>query len=235
MVEYLRQHQNLILSIVKKGCGSKVVELTKKHGAEGGTIIMGEGVGHAGHGWFMGLQYDNEREIVMSLIPQNNVKAALSSLVDNLELNKPYSGISLSIDVINVVGAVHLLERQKSKTQKSSVKPAMSQKKEVDFNLIVSIVPKGKCDVIVDASRQAGAEGGTVITGRGTGIHEKAKLFSIPIEPEKDIVLTMVPMEKTDNVLESIVEKAELDKPGTGIAFILPVEQTAGIHHNVST
>lgn len=235
MVEYLKQHQKLILSIVKKGCGSQVVELTKKHGAEGGTIIMGNGVGHAGHGWFMGLKYDPEREIVMSLIPQNNVEAALNRLVNSLELNKPHKGMSMTIDVLNVVGAVHLLERQKSKTEKSSGVHTMSQKKEVDFNLIVSIVPKGKCDVIVDASQQAGAEGGTVIYGRGTGIHEKAKLFSIPIEPEKEIVLTMVPQEKIDDVLEAIVEQAELDKPGTGIAFILPVEQAAGIHHNVSS
>lgn len=233
MVEYLKQHQKLILTIVRKGLGSKVIDLTRKHGAEGGTVMLGTGVGHAGHGWFMGLQYDPEREIVMSLIPKNNVRAALKRLTNELKLNKPYTGVSLTIDVLNVVGAVHLLERQKPKTEKSSGESAMSDKKEVQFNLIVSIVNKGKCDVIVDASRKAGAEGGTVIYGRGTGIHEKAKLFSIPIEPEKDVVLTLVPKPSTEHVLETIVQEAELDQPGTGVAFILPVEQTAGIHHEV--
>ena len=45
---------------------------------------------------------------------------------------------------------------------------------------------------MVDASKKAGAGGGTIISGRGTGIHEHAKLFNIPIEPEKNIVLTLI-------------------------------------------
>lgn len=107
----------------------------------------------------------------------------------------------------------------------------MEQK--VDFNLIVSIVNKGHCGTVVDASIQAGAEGGTIIHGRGSGIHEKAKLFSFSIEPEKDIVLTLVPKEITENVLEAIVKAVNLNEPGNGIAFIIDVEKTAGINHPV--
>lgn len=235
MIEYLKQHQKLIFSIVKKGIGSEVIRLTKKDGAEGGTVMLGEGIGYSGHGKFLGIQYDSAREVVMSLIPKDNVHSALNRLVKELKLHEPYSGISFTLDVLNVVGAVHLLERQKPKTEKHSEPSDMSDSKETQFNLIVSIVNKGKCDVIVDASREAGAEGGTVMHGRGTGIHEKARLFSIPIEPEKDIVLTLVPRQKTDKVMETIVRNAELDQPGTGMAFILPVEQTAGIHHNVES
>lgn len=233
MVEYLKEHQKIIFSIVKKGVGSEVIELTKKDGAEGGTVLLGEGIGYTGHGSFFGIKYDTEREVVMSLIPKDNVTSALNRLVENLKLNEPYSGISFTLDVLKVVGAVHLLERQKSKTTKHSEPADMADEKSTQFNLIVSIVNKGKCDIIVDASRKAGAEGGTIMHGRGTGIHEQAKLFSIPIEPEKDIILTLVPRDKTDEVMETIVKDAELDQPGTGVAFILPVEQTAGIHHNV--
>ncbi|MEX2364611.1 MAG: hypothetical protein WD597_13355, partial [Balneolaceae bacterium] len=60
------------------------------------------------------------------------------------------------------------------------------------FQLIVTIVNKGFSGKVVDASKEAGAEGGTIITGRGSGIHEKAKLFNLAIEPEKDIVLTLI-------------------------------------------
>ncbi|MGF1671386.1 MAG: P-II family nitrogen regulator [Balneolaceae bacterium] len=107
----------------------------------------------------------------------------------------------------------------------------MEQK--VDFNLIVSIINKGHCGTVIDASRSAGAEGGTIINGRGSGIHEKAKLFSFSIEPEKDIVLTLVPKEITETVLEAIVKAVNLNEPGNGIAFIIEVEKTAGINHPV--
>lgn len=76
-----------------------------------------------------------------------------------------------------------------------------------------------------------GAEGGTILFGRGTGIREQAKLFSIQIEPEKELVLTLMDRDKTENVLEAILIDAQLNKPGKGIAFVLPVERTVGINH----
>ncbi|OEF98191.1 P-II family nitrogen regulator [Desulfuribacillus alkaliarsenatis] len=103
--------------------------------------------------------------------------------------------------------------------------------KSLLYDLIVSIVNKGNSDLVVDASKEAGAEGGTIIFGRGTGIHEQAKLFSFQIEPEKEIVLTLIERSLTNKVLEAIVKKAQLDKPGKGIAFVLEVERTVGINH----
>ena len=101
------------------------------------------------------------------------------------------------------------------------------------FKLIVTIIDKGSCDKVVDASKKAGAEGGTIIYGRGTGIHEKTKLFSMLIEPEKEIVLTLVTEKNADHVLEQIVKDTELNKPGHGIAFVMEVEATAGIAHRI--
>lgn len=99
------------------------------------------------------------------------------------------------------------------------------------YDLIVSVVNKGYSEQVVEASKKAGAEGGTIIYGRGTGIHEQAKLFNIAIEPEKELVLTLIDREKTDAVLEAIMVHAELNKPGKGIAFVLEVERTIGINH----
>ncbi|KHF38385.1 P-II family nitrogen regulator [Halalkalibacter okhensis] len=101
----------------------------------------------------------------------------------------------------------------------------------IRYDLIVTIVNKGHSDKVVEASKKAGAEGGTIVYGRGTGIHEQAKLFSIAIEPEKELVLTLIDRQKTDEVLETILVEAELNKPGKGVAFVLEVERTIGINH----
>lgn len=101
----------------------------------------------------------------------------------------------------------------------------------MSFDLIVTIVDKGKSEIIVAASRSVGAEGGTIIPGRGTGIHEKQKLWGIPIEPEKDIVLTVVPREKSKETLDAIVKQGRLDSPGAGIAFVLDLKAVSGICH----
>jgi len=107
----------------------------------------------------------------------------------------------------------------------------MADSGEVLFDLIVTIVNKGEAEKVVEASKKAGAEGGTIIFGRGTGIHEHAKLFGITIEPEKEIVLTLTDRQKSSRVLEAIIDGSQLNKPGKGIAFVLRVERVAGINH----
>jgi len=102
---------------------------------------------------------------------------------------------------------------------------------KADYDLIVTIVNKGDSSKVVAASVKAGAEGGTILHGRGTGIHEKAKLFGIRIEPEKDVILTLIPKDRTDVVLAAILEAGQLNQPGAGIAFVLDVSRVAGICH----
>jgi len=101
-------------------------------------------------------------------------------------------------------------------------------------DLIVTIVKKGFSEQIIQASIKAGAKGGTVIFGRGTGIHEQQKIFGIPIEPEKEIILTVVSKQQTDTVLQAIKESGELDKPGMGIGFVISLDRVIGMCHLMS-
>lgn len=98
-----------------------------------------------------------------------------------------------------------------------------------DHQLIVTIVKRGWATKIIDAAKTAGARGGTILHGRGVSIHEQKKLLGIPIEPEKEIILTLIHKDKTDDVLKAIVEAGQLQKPGTGIGFVIDVDKIVGI------
>jgi nitrogen regulatory protein P-II 1 len=102
---------------------------------------------------------------------------------------------------------------------------------EDNRELIITIVNRGCGDIVMEASMKAGAEGGTILFGRGVGIHEKKKILGIPIEPEKEIVLTVTPPDKTPAILDEIVKAARLGDPGRGIAFTLPVGRFVGVAH----
>lgn len=102
---------------------------------------------------------------------------------------------------------------------------------ENKHDLIVTIVKKGLSEKILDATKKAGAEGGTIIFGRGSGIHEKARLLGIPIEPEKEIIFTVVKKNITKDILDSIVNSIDLNKPGAGIAFVIELSKVLGICH----
>ncbi|HPN73261.1 MAG TPA: P-II family nitrogen regulator [Candidatus Omnitrophota bacterium] len=108
----------------------------------------------------------------------------------------------------------------------------MSEKGLCD--LVVTIVNKGDAEKVVEFSKRAGAGGGTIFFARGTGGHDQVKLFGISIEPEKEIVLTLVESWKTDKVLSSISEGLDLEKPGKGIAFVINAGQVAGYVPKIS-
>ncbi len=103
--------------------------------------------------------------------------------------------------------------------------------KKDKYDLVVTIIDKGKADDVVEATKEAGAEGGTIVYGRGSGVNEKKMLFNMLIEPEKEIVLTLIKNHSTEKVLESIIEKTQINEPGNGVAFVLEVQATAGICH----
>jgi nitrogen regulatory protein P-II 1 len=98
-------------------------------------------------------------------------------------------------------------------------------------SLIVTIVRKGWGSTVLEASVKAGARGGTVLIGRGAGRNEQDKIFGVSIEPEKEILLTVVRADIADAILAEIVRAAELDDVGKGIAFVLPVDKIAGVAH----
>lgn len=99
----------------------------------------------------------------------------------------------------------------------------------IDASLIVTIVRKGWGSSVMQASVNAGARGGTVLLGRGAGVHEREKIFGMSIEPEKEIVLTIVQKDQVDTILAEIVRSAQLDKAGHGMAFVVPVSGIVGV------
>jgi nitrogen regulatory protein PII len=96
-------------------------------------------------------------------------------------------------------------------------------------SLIVTIVRKGWGSTVLAAAVGAGARGSTVLGGRGAGINEQEKIFGLSIEPEKEIVLTVVGAGEADTILAAIVDAAELSDVGRGIAFVVPVDKLVGV------
>lgn len=101
--------------------------------------------------------------------------------------------------------------------------------KTFDYELILCIVNEGFSDAVMDAAKEVGARGGTVINARGTANKEAEKLFSIDIQPQKEIVMIVVVKEIRDAVLHALYKEVGLNTPGQGIAFAMPVDNVVGI------
>lgn len=106
---------------------------------------------------------------------------------------------------------------------------------ENQFYLVVTIVKKGWGDSVVKASRKAGAKGGTILFGRGTGVHENKSLLGMMIEPEKEIVLTITEAGIKNQIIEAIEDSIGINEPGCGIGFVVPLDSVFGSAHILYT
>ncbi len=100
------------------------------------------------------------------------------------------------------------------------------------YEMILCVVNAGFSDDVMDAAREAGARGGTVIHARGTANKEAESFFHITIQPDKDLVIMLVPAEIKDKVLHAIYQSAGLKTEGQGIAFSLAVDKAVGLTNN---
>ena len=91
------------------------------------------------------------------------------------------------------------------------------------YELISVIVNSGSADQVMDAAREAGATGGTVINARGTARPEDAPFFGITIVPEKELVLILCPSTDSERIKEHIMAEFRDAERGVGIAFRMPV------------
>jgi nitrogen regulatory protein PII len=94
---------------------------------------------------------------------------------------------------------------------------------------IFCIVNSGYSEMVMDAAKKLGARGGTVINARGTAPKDAESFFGITIQPEKEIVMILVPSSIKDDVLHALYKDAGLNTAGQGIAFALPVDSVVGL------
>lgn len=101
------------------------------------------------------------------------------------------------------------------------------------FKLIVAFVEDSKTEEIMDAAREAGATGCTVVNNaRGEGLTESKTFFGLTLATQRDVLLLLVEEHLSRHILEHIAEVGQFDKkPGTGIAILLDVEDAVGVMH----
>jgi len=103
------------------------------------------------------------------------------------------------------------------------------------FKLIISFVEDSKTDDVMEAAREAGATGATVINNaRGEGLAKKKTFFGLSLETQRDVVLFLVEEHLSRHIIEKIAEVGEFEeRPGTGIAIQIDVEDAVGVAHQI--
>ena len=94
----------------------------------------------------------------------------------------------------------------------------------VNIKALFIIVNAGFAEEIVDIVRSEGASGATIINARGGGMKNQT-ILGITVDPEKEMVLTLVEAKTATKIMTAIKEKAGIGTPAHGICFFMPVEK----------
>ena len=103
------------------------------------------------------------------------------------------------------------------------------------FKLIIALVEDDKTDAVLEAARNKGATGATVINNaRGEGLQPAKTFFGLSLETQRDVILFLVEEHLSRTILETIEQIGEFDEEsGAGIAFQINVEDAVGVSHQV--
>ena len=104
------------------------------------------------------------------------------------------------------------------------------------FKLIIALVEDKLSDDILDAARDAGATGSTVLNQvRGEGIQAAKTFLGLSLETQRDMLMFLVEEHMSRDILESIASIGKFEEnPGSGIAFKLDVEDAVGVSRQVN-
>ncbi len=198
----------------------RCIKIAKERGVRGGITIICKGTVKSTVLNLLGIK-SQKKEIINFLIEQNKAEELIGEFTTALRLTEPGHGIIYTTPVIL---ASRIIDRKQV-----IVKTVGYEEENGMFKKLTVIVDRGMADEVMDIAHQLGVKGGTIMHGRGTGAEHTAKLFGIEIEPEKELVMILMPSGLIDKVVDELFHKLKLEDAGNGILFVEPVIGVRGL------
>ncbi len=163
-----------------------------------------------------------EQEVVELIAPDDQVDTIMNNFVIAAGMNRHGGSAVYSISCGKALFMTQL-------EQKRPIDPLTSSDGTIrykhDMVGIFCTTQKGKSDAIINAAIAEGSPAPTIVYGQGRGIREKLGLLRIAISPEKELVRVIVNSYDADPVFNAMVENGNLDQPGMGFIYYMPVSK----------
>ena len=127
----------LLVSIVAKGWGEKIISAAKSHGASSVTTLMGRGIGSGDAPKILGLELEPEQEVVLVLLERSIADIVMNEINDSLGLDQGDNGVAFLVPIEHLMGIVED-EVEEEYAEQPKAKPASNQqsnlkKEDVDI------------------------------------------------------------------------------------------------------
>lgn len=210
---------SVLCLILRDHHASDALRIASENGLPNGTIFYASATAREKIWRILALD-DVRMECIIFAGQTNDILNALDAIDAKYHFEKSDNGIAFVAPLSSLKGAQI---NQKSLQYEENVNGG-----ETMFEAIVTIVDRGQSQFVIETANAAGARGGTVLHGRGTALKVR-KVLNMEIEPEKEIVISIVSSDIVDEVSAAISEALKLDQPNSGILFTLSLSEVRGI------
>lgn len=171
---------------------------------------------------------NTEKRIAMTIATRAQQRMIFHMARKLLYMDIPGNGILAAIPIKAVAGRQTLAFLTDSEI--TGGVPSM----DFEYELIVVVLNAGYADTAMDAAREAGAGGGTVLHAKGTGNMRGEKFFNMRFADEKDMIYIVVHKNEKTAVMKALNAKVGPDCEARGICFTLPISSVMGLRSRVT-
>jgi len=210
---------DLIITITDRGRGEAFAAWYRAQGIPLVLTALGRGTATREILDCLGLEA-TEKAVLLCVAPRS--PRLVRRAEQELWLDVPGRGILMTVPVSSIGGAAakdYLLQREVEE----------EMEKERTHELILVITNQGCTEQVMEAAREAGATGGTVVHAKGTGTELAQKFFGVSIASEREVVFILASAADKAPIMKAVMAKAGIQSDAHSIVFSLPVTDIAGL------
>ncbi len=174
-----------------------------------------------------------ERVVLFCMIPQELSADIIRRLSYRLRLGSTDSGIAFTVPLSGVSNfMLHMIENIDAETNKLLQRKDSNKMSDTNYShsVIAAVVNRGYSNEVMDAAREGGATGGSILNSRRITDEAVSKKWGFDVQEEKEILLIVAKEENKVEIMQKITEKCGMHSNAKGVVFSVPVEDVAGIH-----
>lgn len=194
----------MLYSFLEKKRSNTLMDEYKKLGFSGGTFTFGNGAATSMLWRLVGFE-GPERAVLINLVDKKMLEEYMEH-EDEIKKKVYFQSALVPLD-------------------REAVSEVLNKEEILmdDLSFVQVICNKGFALEIMEKARSLGAEGGTILQGKGTAREEDEVFFGHKLVKEKEILLIIVSSQVEKKVVDGIENMECMKGDGAGIVYALPI------------
>ncbi len=217
----------LLVSIVNRGDEVHLKEVLDDCSVSLSYLFTGTGTAHSAVLDYLGIG-EATKSVLLSIFPESDEGILMKEIRHKMSLYLSGRGISFTIPLTGISQTVAdgIVGAASNKNNDGGKRMTDRDRK---YDLIVAAVSADYVDAAMEAARQVGAAGGTIVRARAEQNDKAEQFIGISLMREQEILFILTKREATVSIMSALSEKVGAKTLAGGVIFSVPVDRTAGI------